>query len=189
MIRETIITTLDAERRPHIRPLGVTLRGERLVLAPFTPSRTQDNLRRHRSAVINYTTDVRVFAGTLTGRRDWPVAAAREIDGIRLRDTLAHQELVIDEIEEDPIRPRFICRVVFTESHAPFLGFNRAQAAILEAAILVSRLNRLAADKIDAELAYLQIAVDKTAGEPEREAWQWLMDAVEAHRRREACTS
>ncbi|MFN2349456.1 MAG: DUF447 domain-containing protein [Thioalkalivibrio sp.] len=189
MILETIVTTLDSDGRAHIRPLGVTLRGEYLVLAPFTPSRTQDNLRVRRSAVINYTTDVRVFAGTLTGRHQWPVVAARKIDGVRLRDTLAHKEVEVVEIEDDSIRPRFVCRTVFAESHAPYSGFNRAQAAVLEAAILVSRLNRLPVEKVDAELAYLRISLEKTAGPLEREAWEWLMEAVDAYRRGQACVT
>lgn len=189
VILETIVTTLDSDGRPHIRPLGVTPRGECLVLAPFTPSRTQDNLRVRRSAVINYTTDVRVFAGTLTGRHQWPVTSARAIEGVRLRDTLAHEELEVIEIEEDSVRPRFLCRTIHAESHAPFRGLNRAQAAVLEAAILVSRLNRLPAEKVDAELAYLRISLDKTAGPHEREAWEWLMEAVDAYRRGQACVS
>jgi len=65
-------------------------------------------------------------------------------------------------------------------THAPFLGFNRAQAAVIEAAILVSRLEMLPRDKIEKEIAYLQIAVGKTAGTAEQEAWQWLIDLVEA---------
>ena len=60
----------------------------------------------------------------------------------------------------------------------PFQGFNRAQAAVVEAAILVSRLKILATAKIAEELAYLQIAVTKTAGDAEREAWAWLIAAV-----------
>jgi hypothetical protein len=49
---------------------------------------------------------------------------------------------------------------------------------VLEAAILVSRLSMLPREKVDAEIAYLRIAIDKTAGPEEREAWDWLMDAV-----------
>jgi hypothetical protein len=67
-------------------------------------------------------------------------------------------------------------------THAPFIGFNRAQAAVIEGAVLVSRLAMLTADKVDAEMAYLQIAIDKTAGAEEREAWSWLQQAVAAHR-------
>ena len=56
--------------------------------------------------------------------------------------------------------------------------FNRAQAAIVEAAILVSRLHMLPTAKVERELGYLQIAITKTAGEAEREAWSWLMEVV-----------
>jgi hypothetical protein len=71
--------------------------------------------------------------------------------------------------------------VVRISQHAPFRGFNRAQAAVIEAAILVSRLNMLPRERIDRELAILQSAVEKTAGSVELEAWSWLKDKVTAH--------
>jgi hypothetical protein len=71
--------------------------------------------------------------------------------------------------------------VMQEQTHAPFTGFNRARAAVLELAILVSRLNMLPRDKIEAEIAYLQIAIEKTAGPEEREAWGWLMQKVSDH--------
>jgi hypothetical protein len=98
----------------------------------------------------------------------------------RLAGALAHAELAVDYVTEDETRPRFHCRVLRVVTHTPFLGFNRAQAAVIEAAILVSRLDMLPRDKIEKEIAYLQIAVGKTAGAAELEAWQWLMDRVEA---------
>ena len=62
----------------------------------------------------------------------------------------------------------------------PFLGLNRAQAAVLEAAILATRLQMLPRTKVEQELDYLAIAIGKTAGEQEREAWRWLMEAMAA---------
>ena len=56
-----------------------------------------------------------------------------------------------------------------------------ARAAVLELAILVSRLNMLPREKIDAEIAYLSIAIEKTAGPEEKEAWGWLMQKVNGH--------
>ena len=64
-------------------------------------------------------------------------------------------------------------------SHAPFKGFNRAQAAVIEAAILASRLHMLPREKIERELGYLQIAVEKTAGPREHEAWRLLVEKIE----------
>jgi hypothetical protein len=55
---------------------------------------------------------------------------------------------------------------------------NRARAAVLEAAILSTRLNRLSREKIDQEIAYLKIAIDKTAGPIELEAWQLVLKKI-----------
>ena len=180
MIIESIITTLCADGRPHIAPMGVIWRDERPILAPFLPSATLDNLQRSGTAVINHTDDVRIFAGCLTGRRDWPVRAAARIKGHVLDAALAHQELEVERVEDDPLRPRFLCRVVHEAAHGGFRGFNRAQAAVIEAAILVSRLHLLPREKIESETAYLRIAVEKTAGERESEAWSWLTQAIAA---------
>jgi len=182
MIRECIVTTRDATGRVHIAPLGLIVEGEHLVIAPFKPSQTLDNLGAHPFAVANYTDDVRVFAGCLTGRRDWPTRPATRIAGAVLVQALAHAELRVESASDDELRPRFRCAVVHEESHAGFRGFNRAQAAVIEAAILVSRLHLLPADKIERELTYLRIAVDKTAGPAEREAWGWLMQRIAEHR-------
>ena len=49
---------------------------------------------------------------------------------------------------------------------------------MVELAILVSRLHMLPREKIEQEMAYLAIAVDKTAGEAELTAWNWLQQKV-----------
>jgi hypothetical protein len=182
MIRETIVTTQDPAGRVHIAPLGLIVEGEHLIIAPFRPSQTLENLRANPYAVANYTDDVLVFAGCLTGQRDWPVHAATQIPGAVLDGALAHAELKVESVTEDELRPRYRCRVVHEATHAPFHGFNRAQAAVVEAAILTSRLHMLPADKIEREIAYLQIAIDKTAGPRERQAWDRLMARIGEHK-------
>lgn len=184
MIIESIITTVDAGGAPHIAPMGVIVEDERPVLAPFRPSRTLDNLVRGGCAVINHTDDVRIFAGCLTGRADWPVRPAEKISGVVLEAALSHQELLVDRVTEDPVRPRFYARVVHAAAHRAFPGFNRAQAAVIEAAILASRLHLLPWEKIEREMAYLEIAVSKTAGPRELEAWDWLDAHIKAFRRK-----
>jgi hypothetical protein len=55
-----------------------------------------------------------------------------------------------------------------------FLGFNRARHAVLEAAILATRVHLLPADELRTEYARLRIIVDKTAGPRELEAMAFL---------------
>jgi hypothetical protein len=181
MIRETIVTTVNADGRIHVAPIGIIADGEGWIIAPFRPSTTLDNLRAVPFAVANHTDDVRIFAGCLTGRHDWATVAASEVAVPRLAVALSHAELAVARVVEDAERPRFHCRVVSAAAHAPFAGFNRAQAAVVEAAILASRLQFLPREKVEREIAYLEIAVAKTGGPVEREAWAWLMDKIRTH--------
>src|SRR6187551_1913409 len=112
MIRETIVTTISPSGTVHIAPIGIIAEGEGWIIAPFSPSTTLDNLRAVPFAVANYTDDVRIFAGCLTGRRDWPTMAANDVPVPRLEAALAHAELQVIEVVEDSLRPRFRCRVV-----------------------------------------------------------------------------
>ena len=183
MILETIITSQSATGAVHIAPMGVhVLPGEMLVM-PFRPSTTLDNILASGCAIMNQTDDVRVFAGCLTGRRNWGLVEAERIAGQRLAGALAHVEMELVRMEDDELRPRLYCQVIHAANHAPFPGFNRAQFAVLEAAILTSRLDRLPWSKIEAELAYLRIGLEKTAGERELEAWGWLMEKIGEFRR------
>jgi uncharacterized protein len=181
MIRETIVTTINPTGAVHVAPLGVIADGSGWVIAPFRPSTTLENLRTTPFAVVNCTDDVRIFAGCLTGRRDYGLAAIPDFPVPRLAVALSHMRLRISSTLEDAQRPRFHCEVLGIEMHAPFLGFNRAQAAVVEAAILVSRLNFLPRQKIEQEMAYLEIAVSKTSGPAEEEAWQWLKQKIADH--------
>ena len=181
-IFETVITSVGADGRVHVAPMGVRYRGAQVLLMPFKPSTTLSNVLAVGHAVLNLLTDTRVFAGCVTGRKEWPTVAADKIAGLRLASALRHLELRLEEHIDNAERPVLHMGVVHEASHAPFVGFNRAQAAVIEGAVLVSRLRMLPAEKIDSEFAYLQIAIDKTAGAEEREAWGWLRDAVAAHR-------
>ena len=181
MIRETIVTTIDRDGHVHLAPLGIIADNEQWILAPFRPSKTLDNLRAAPFAVASLTDDVRIFAGCLTGRRDWPTVACEESPVPRLAHCLSHISLRVARVSEDELRPRFHCEVLRYIAHAPFAGFNRAQAAVVEAAILTSRLHLLPRDRIEREIAGLQIAVDKTAGTNERIAWDWLREKIDAY--------
>ncbi len=183
MIFEAIVTTVSPAGAPHVAPMGVRYPDDgAIVLMPFKPSTTLENILATNSAVLNLTTDVRVFAGSVTGRRTWPLQPAERINGQRLEGCLRHVELALRSVQDDAQRPVLTMDRVHTVRHADFAGFNRAQAAVVEGAVLVSRLRMLPAEKIDTEIAYLQIAIDKTAGNAELEAWQWLRDAIAAFR-------
>jgi hypothetical protein len=185
LIYEAVVTTCSATGEVHVAPMGVRYgpgpSGD-VVLMPFKPSTTLRNIESTGFAVLNLLTDVRVFAGCVTGHRQWPTLPVPEVAGVRLACALGHVALRLAETRDDPQRPVLRLARVQTAQHAPFIGFNRAQAAVVEGAVLVSRLHMLSAEKIDSEMRYLQIAIDKTAGPDELEAWGWLQQAIAQHR-------
>jgi hypothetical protein len=185
-ILETVVVTTDAAGTAHIAPYGLIADGDGWVLAPFRPSPAIANLAENPFAVASSPRDVRVIAGCVTGRRDWPTEPADHVPGRRLSSdhVHAHLELAVESVEEDVQRPRFRCRVVETVAVTAWPGYNRAQNAVLEAAILSTRLDMLPPEKIEREIAYLAIAIEKTAGRAEREAWGWIIDRIEAHNTR-----
>lgn len=183
MIREIILSTYDASGQPHLAPMGLQQEGDDYLIQPFRPSSTLDYCLMTGEAVINYCDDVRVFAGCITGRRSWDWTRAEQVTAPRLTCALSHTELLLEQVSrEDSERPCLHFRAVHDAMHRPFRGFNRAQSAVIEAAILMSRLGMLPQEKITQELTYLMIAMNKTAGPQELEAWNWLMDHYRSHR-------
>lgn len=183
LIREGVVVTSAADGSAHIVPLGAQELdlgdgAHGVLLQPFRPSTALDNLLRARCATFNHVDDVRVIAGCLTGRYRWPTLPAATVACARLEAAVAHWELEVDRVEDDPQRPRVYLRVRHVGNHRPFPGFNRAKAAVIEGAILVSRLRLIPAERIDREIDYLRIAIEKTAGPEEWEAWGWLLEAI-----------
>ena len=159
-INEIILITENSDGSPHIAPFGMRERDGFILIAPFRPSTSLDNLLSGRSATINTTDDVRVFAGALTGRRQWP-GNKQGLNWV-LDSALSYQALKLVKVEEDAQRPHLYFEVTKEKNLRPFKGYNRAQAAVLELCVLVSRLSMLPLEKVTSEMTYLQIAIDKT---------------------------
>lgn len=188
MIFETIITSVDLAGNPHVAPFGVKYEGKgddmHIVISPYKPSTTLDNILATKSAAMNLSDDVRMFAGAVC-KNDYSPALIQTNGKVniheapRLAECLAHVELELVDVRDDAQRPQLVMKKVAEYNHKPFAGFNRAQAAVIELSVLVSRLHLLPKEKILAERAYLQIAIDKTAGARETEAWRWLTEKID----------
>ncbi|MEM5419400.1 DUF447 domain-containing protein, partial [Staphylococcus gallinarum] len=84
---------------PHVAPMGARYEGDVVILSPFRPSTTLDNILASHAAVLNFTTDVRIFAGCVTRcAREWPTVAATRVASVRLAGSLAHAELELDDV-------------------------------------------------------------------------------------------
>lgn len=174
MIVETIVTTLDERGIINFAPMGVEWGDATIVLKPFLETTTFRNLEQRRSAVVNLTDDVMLFAEGAIASPQYPSIPASVIRGVVLESACSWRELEVETIDATPPRSRIDARVVHSGFHREFVGFNRARHAVLEAAILATRTHLLPAEQIREEYARLQVIVDKTAGPREREAMDLL---------------
>jgi uncharacterized protein len=177
MIVETVTTTVNSDGTVNCAAMGVEWGDEAIVIKPYRATRTLRNLERTRAAVVNLTDDILLFTHAALGDPHPPTRPAAVVDGVVLADACSWREVAVDAIDATGPRARVTTRVVARGTGREFIGFNRACHAVLEASILASRVRRLPAEEISAELGRLTVLVDKTAGPRERAA----MDVVLAH--------
>jgi len=177
VIVETIVTTRAADGVINCAPMGVEWGAgdsDVIVLKPFLETATFRNLAATGTAVVNVTDDVRVFARAAISDAEYPTVPAAVVDGVVLADCCSWREVKVQSIDRTPPRARVETVVAHRGTRREFIGFNRACAAVLEAAIYATRLHLLPRAFVDSEMARLQVIVDKTAGPRELEAMALL---------------
>jgi hypothetical protein len=178
MILEALVTTLDADGSPHLAPMGprVSPDFERFVLRPFPNSHTYQNLLRHGEGVLHVTDDALLLARAAIGAVGAvpPVRAAGRVRGFVLADCCRFFEFVVRSVDTSTERVTIEAGVVHSGRVRDFFGFNRAKHAVIEAAILATRLHILPLGEVAAEFAKLRVIVGKTGGPDELAAMELL---------------
>jgi uncharacterized protein len=179
-IVETVTTTINPDGTVNCAAMGVEWGDETIVIKPYRSTRTLRNLRATGAAVVNLTDDILLFTQAALGDPQPPTRPTATIDGAVLADACSWREVTVAAIDASGPRASVTTRVVGRGAGREFLGFNRARHAVLEASIIASRVSRLPAAEIRAELGRLQVLVDKTAGPREREAMELVRRHVRA---------
>jgi hypothetical protein len=148
----------------------------RLVLRPYQSSQTYQNLKRHGEGVFHITDNVEQIARAAVGELpELPeLIAAPCLRGFIVADACRWFAFQVRRLIDTTERTTIDCEVVDRGTLRDFLGFNRAKHAVIEAAILATRIGILPPDQISAELRRLATPVEKTAGDQERRAFEFL---------------
>ena len=182
MIVEGIVTSIDSTGSLNVAPMGPIIAGdfESLLLRPFQPSTTFNNLSTTRCGVFHVVDQVEVIAKAATGRLETnpDVVRASVIDGYVLKDCCRWFEFTVDHVDTSEARSRMPSAIVHRGERRPFFGFNRARHAVLEAAILATRLHLLSRDDVLSALIPMRSAVEKTGGPSELSAFEMLEDFI-----------
>jgi hypothetical protein len=188
MILEGIVTTLSADGKVNVAPMGPRLLRwnadgglTRFLLRPFHTAHTYANLKAHPEGVLHVTDDVLLLARAAIGDLEPlpPLRPADHVRGVVLVDACRYHEFRIVSCDDREPRAEFEAEVVATGRQRDFVGFNRGKHAVVEAAILATRVHLLPRNEIETEFARLAILVDKTGGEQEHAAFELLRRHVQ----------
>lgn len=179
---EGIVTSLGEDGAPHIAPMGpiVDAGFNTLLLRPFRTSTTYRHLKRTGQGVLHVTDNVELLARAAVGRLEQMprLVPATAVDGVILADACRWYAFRVESMDDREERTRIVARVVDRGRLRDFFGFNRAKHAVVEAAILATRIELFDADHIRGEMARLAVPVEKTGGGQERRAFAFLQQYI-----------
>ncbi len=182
MILEAIVTSRNEDGTTNIAPMGPRVSGDmsRFELRPFDTSLTFANLKRHRAGVLQITDDVELFARAAIGKLQClpELRPAESVQGEIVANSCRAYEFEVEFIEQTGPRVSLNCKTVRTHRFRDFFGFNRGKHAVLEAAILATRLDFLPGEEIVQQYQRLATIVTKTGGSQEQSAFDLLQQYV-----------
>ena len=193
-ILEGIVTTVNEDGTTNVSPMGPIVDDSmtHLTLRPYQTSTTYRNLKRTESGVLHVTDDVELLAHSAVGKIVLPELGASERKDLSKRDSdggvcndlriladacrwYAFRVTKLDDVKD---RTTIECSVFENGRLRDFFGFNRAKHAVVEAAILATRVGILSDEKIRQEMAALDVIVEKTGGDSEHRAFEFLQTFV-----------
>ena len=183
MILEAIVTTLNDDGTLNVAPMGLRVETDlrEFTLRPFRTSRTYHNLKARREGVLHVTDDSLMFALGAIGELPEPATEpAERVRGRVILDVCRFAEFLVRDVDDRDDRTLMLAETVREQSVRDFFGFNRAKHAILEAAIMATRVDWIPLRRIRRDFRRLGEVVGKTGGPNELVAFRRLSDHVGA---------
>ncbi len=183
MILEGVVTTLSTAGVLNVAPMGPKFGRDslRFVLRPYRTSTTYRNLKAHGEGVLHVTDDVLLMARGAVGLL--PTLESRSASIVKGRILLTsgrYHEFRVIALDDSAERTTIEVESVAEGHLSELFGLNRAKHAVVEAAILATRLDFLPIGEILAEYGRLAVLVEKTGGPDERLAFGLLLDRVQS---------
>ncbi len=182
MILESIVTTISNDGSINVAPMGPHFdpASNFFELRPFETSNTFRNLLRTPSGVLHVSDDVLLLARAAIDQFDYPpeTTPASKVAGAILADCCRWHEFKTTHVDSTGPRVTIQCEIVESGRNRDFYGFNRAKHAVIEAAILATRINLVPIEEIHVQFARLETIVQKTGGKKETQAFALLSQYI-----------
>lgn len=178
MIVETIFSTVDEDGKPNFAPMGILWGDEYVTVRPYRNTQTCRNLLSNGYGVANITDNVLAYVQCGLYRVVLPHIPAKAVRGIVYEEACSWMEVEVFSRSGSDDRAELQCRVRHTERRKDFLGFCRAGNAVVEAAILATRVALYDRETVSPKLLHYGEIVGKTGDEDEKEAMRLIYEYV-----------
>ena len=178
------MTSLSPEGSVNIAPMGpiVDVHSQHMILRPFQTSVTYQNIKATGEGVFHVTDDALLLAraaiGDVQPSEHVPVRDAEVVNGLVLTGACRYYELKVVDLDDRHERVTITTHIVAAGRIRDFIGFNRARHAVVEAAILATRVHLTGPEHVLEQMKVLQVTVDKTGNQNEQQAMQELSEYV-----------
>ena len=172
MIVECIFSTVNSAGELNFAPMGLVWGEQEITVRPFVQTSTYENLQANGYGVASLTDDVQAYIKTSLHREALPHFAAKAVPGAVYEGACSWRELQVIDMKDDGLRADVRCRVLESGWLREFIGFCRARNAVIEAAILATRLRFYKPEWILERLSEYAEIVKKTGDAPEELVFQ-----------------
>lgn len=182
-ILEGLVTTLNEDGTTNLSPMGPIVDRqlgsggtELLHFRPYAPSTTLDNLRRTGQGVLHVTDDAGLVGMAAVGKlKKLPnMRKASGFEGMILTQACRWFSFEVVGLDDREELHHVYAKVIEKGTLRDHFGFNRASAAILELAIMATRIKLLPAEEIRSAAERLATIVKKTGDKKDLRALEML---------------
>lgn len=179
MIIEAIVSTRKDNGGLNFAPVGVRfLDNKRIEFTVYHSSHTCQNLTANRAGVVNLLSDVLPFVKCALSDHIPEHSMSPASYGGIIKEADESAEFMIDTVEAGEIKSLMSGPVMsHVKLKTPRAGINRANGAVIEALIAVTRIGVLPDAQIEETIKTSRSIVDKTGGPEEQES----MSMIESH--------
>jgi len=173
-IIESIVSTMNLDGIVNFAPVGIQFnQKEKLLFTVFHSTTTFLNLKCQPCGVVNFTSDVLLFAKTALYDHVPNYSIDKNGKAAILDNADEALEFIVESTENMGNKSKFFCAKTSTRIlKSPPAGIIRATGSVIEAIIMVTRLNYLPSSDIKHTLQVSRNIVDKTGGPNEIEAME-----------------
>jgi hypothetical protein len=140
MIIETVIISLDDNEKLHFAAIGVEFLNQKISFYPYNGSKTLKNILDRGEGVVNIVDKAEYLIKAALGEYKLPVNNIKDDNFYYLKDSCRYYKFKVISAIKMENKYKVNAKIIFEQMNREYIGLNRANNLLLEAAVKTSRI-------------------------------------------------